>query len=132
MFIAKLSVLAGSDKVAGKDLVFMIGTPLATVSIFDPSMSELADEIDVTDSVSVGGKEYLAGFTGRTITFSQWFNDGDTALVTGDIKYFSWKIGDKTYSGRFVITGRELSATREDAHRWNYTARINGALGLAG
>lgn len=130
MLIAKLSVLAGA-KIAGKDLVFKIGSPLATVGIFDPNMSELADEIDVTDSNSVDGKEYLTGFTGRTITYSQWFEDGDTALVTGDSENFSWKIGDKTYSGALVITGRELSAAREDAHRWNYTARIDGDLGVA-
>lgn len=130
MLIAKLSVLAGA-KVAGKDLVFMIGSPLATVGIFDPNMSELADEIDVTDSESSGGKEYLTGFTGRTLTYSQWFDDTDTALITGDEKNFSWKIGSDTYSGSLIITGRELSATREDAHRWNYTARIDGALGLA-
>ena len=129
MLIAKRSVIAGV-KVAGKDLVFKVGSPLATVGIFDPNMGELADEIEVTDSNSTA-KEYLTGFTGRTITYSQWFDDTDTPLNVSDEENFSWAIGAKTYSGSHIITGRELAATREDAHRWNFTSRIDGDLSVA-
>ena len=117
-------------KIAGKDLVFMIGSPLATTGIFDPSMDEGVDEIDVTDSES-SAREYLTGFENRSITFAKWYSDADTPLEVGDTENFSWAIGSKTFSGSLVVTGRTLAATREDAHRYNYTARISGALGFA-
>ena len=119
-------------KITGKALVFKIGSPLATLGIFDPTMDESADEIDVTDSETSGdGREYLTGFVGRTVTYSRWYSDTETPLVIGDEENFSWAAGSKTYSGALIITGRSLGATREDAHRYNYTARITGALAFA-
>lgn len=114
-------------KIAGKDLVFKIGSPLATVGVFDPNMDEQADEIDVTDSNSTD-REYLTGFTNRSISFAKWFSDSETPLEVGDEQPFSWKIGAKTFAGTLVVTGRTVGATREDAHRYNYTARITGAV----
>jgi len=119
-------------KIAGKSLVFMVGSPLATIGIFDPTMDETADEIDVTDSESTGaGREYLSGYEGRTISYAKWYLDDDTPLVLGDTDAFSWAMGSKTLTGNLLITGRSLGATREDAHRWNYTARITGTITLA-
>lgn len=117
-------------KIAGKDLVFKIGSPLTSIGIFDPSMEESTEEIDVTDSES-SAREYITGFVNRTISFSKWFADDETPLSIGDVKDFSWQIGNKTITGKLIITGRNLSASREDAHRYNYTARINGDITIS-
>lgn len=120
------------SKIAGKDLVFKIGSPLATVGIFDPNMDEKADEIDVTDSNSTGdSREYLTGFVNRSISFAKWYSDAETPLEVGDEENFSWNIGAKTFTGTIIVTGRTLGSTREDAHRYNYTARITGAVAFA-
>ena len=119
-------------KVAGKDLVFQVGSPLATIGIFDPNMDESADEIDVTDSESSGNsREFLSGYVGRSITYAKWYKDDDTPLEVGDSENFSWGLGAKSFTGALVITGRTTGATREDAARYDYTARISGALGFA-
>jgi predicted secreted protein len=122
------------SKIAGKDLVFKLGTAagtwLATVGIFDPNIDESAGEIEVTDSSSTD-KEYLSGYTGRTLTYSKWYAEDSDPDDVGDTRYFSWKAGTKTFSGQLIITGRKIGATREDAHRYDYTARITGALGYA-
>lgn len=120
-------------KIAGKDLVFKLGTGasfLVTVGIFDPTIDESAGEIEVTDSASTA-KEYLAGFTGRTISWAKWYSEDTDPEDVGDTVYFSWKAGTKTFSGQIVVTGRKIGATREDAHRYDYTGRISGALGYA-
>lgn len=119
------------SKIAGKDLVFKLGTGvsfLVTVGIFDPNIDESTEEIDVTDSDSTA-REYLAGFTGRVITWAKWYAEDSDPDDVGDTRYFSWKAGAKTFSGAVVITGRKISASREDAHRYDYTGRISGALG---
>lgn len=119
------------SKIAGKDLVFKLGTGasfLSTVGIFDPTIDESASEIDVTDSSSTD-REYLTGFAGRTITYSKWYSEDSDPDDIGDTRYFSWKAGTKTFSGMIIITGRKFGATRDDAHRYDYTARISGALG---
>ena len=119
-------------KVSGKDLDFKIGSPLATIGIFDINMDENADEIDVTDSMSSGdAREYLAGFVNRSLTYSRWYSDTDTPEDVGDEEAFSWKAGAKTFTGTILITGRTVGATREDAHRYNYTARITGDIAWA-
>ena len=119
-------------KVAGKDLVFQVGSPLATIGIFDVSMEETADEIDVTDSESTGdAREYLSGFIGRSLTYSKWYLDDDTPLDLGDTEPFDWAMGAKSLAGTILVTGRTLGATREDAHRWTYTCRITGATTLS-
>lgn len=120
-------------KIAGKDLVFKLGTlstTLATVGIFDPTIEESAGEIDVTDSSSTA-KEFLAGFVGRTLTWSKWYSEDANPEDVNDTLYFSWKAGTKTFSGQLVIISRKISATREDAHRYDYTARITGPLTYA-
>jgi len=120
-------------KVAGKDLVFKLGTGasfLATVGIFDPSIDEGASEIDVTDSSSTA-KEYLAGYPDRSISWSKWYSDADTPEAVGDTVYFSWKAGSKTFSGAIVVTGRKVGGSRDDAHRYDYSGRISGALAFA-
>lgn len=117
-------------KVAGKSLVFKIGSPLTTIGIFDPNLNETADEIDVTDSESGDDREWLAGFESREFSFSQWFDDAATPTAIGDTQAFSWKIGNKTVAGNLVITGRTLSATREDAHRFDFKCRVTGAVSI--
>jgi len=118
-------------KIAGKSLVFKIGSPLATIGIFDPNLNETADEIDVTDSESGDDREWLAGFESKEFSFAQWFSDSATPLENGDTQAFSWKIGAKTVTGTLVITGRTLGATREDAHRFDYKCRVTGAVTIA-
>ena len=118
-------------KVASKDLVFKIGSPLATIGIFDPKITEAADEIDVTDSASGDDREYLAGYENRTIAFARW-TDGTTEPETvGETVNFSWGFGSLAGTGSMVILGRDLTASKEDAHRWDFTARITGALAIA-
>lgn len=117
-------------KVASKDLVFKVGSPLATLGIFDPNIDESADEIEVTDSDSTA-KEYLSGFTGRTIGWARWYSDADTPLEVGDEEAFSLKLGAKTFTGTVIVTGRKISASQNDAVRYDYTGRVSGALNFA-
>lgn len=115
-------------KEASKDLVFKIGSPLVTIGIYDPTLDELADEIDVTDSESGGSREYLAGYANRTITFSRWLDSSTEPDDIGDEVDFSWTIGSTEITGTVVILGRNLAATREDAHKFAFTARVDGDL----
>ncbi len=122
------------SKIAGKSLVFKLGTGvsfLVTTGIFDPNIDETSKEINVTDSESGSDEEYLTSYTGRTLTYAKWYNEDTDPAEVGDTLSFSWKAGTKTFSGTLMITGRKIGATREDAHRYDYTARITGALGYA-
>lgn len=119
-------------KIAGKSLVFKIGSPLTEVAIFDPKISEKAGEIDVTDSMSADdAREFLAGYKDNSFSFAQWFKDDADPLAVGDVKPFEWTIGAKKATGTIVITGRDLGATRDDAHRFDFQARINGDVTIA-
>lgn len=118
-------------KVASKDLVFKIGSPLATIGIFDPKITEVADEIDVTDSESTTGREYLAGYENRTISWSRWVDGTTEAEDVGETVDFSWTFGSLAATGSIVILGRDIGAAKEDAHRYDYTGRITGALAIA-
>lgn len=117
-------------KIAGYNVQLKFGNPLAEKGVFDAKLSQKADEIDVTDSVSAGdSKEYLPGLIERSISFSMWFKDDETNRLTlNQTVQFEMILAGKKFSGTLVITGEDVDAGLKDAVRVSYTARITGAL----
>lgn len=119
-----------SGKIAGYSVQMKFGAPLEEKGVYDAKISQKADEIDVTDSMSAGNsKEFIAGLVDRAVTFSMWFRDDENVRMTiDDIKAFEMIFGGKKFSGTLVITSDDIDSSKGDAVKVNYSARINGAL----
>lgn len=116
-------------KIAGKDVTLKVGDPLSETGVFDVKFDEQTDELDVTDSMSAGdSREYLTGLVNRQMTFNKWYSDADTPLNVGDTTNFELILGTKKWAGALKVTGRNLNANRDDASRYEYTARVTGAV----
>lgn len=117
-------------KVAGKAIALKLGAVPTEKAVMDVKMTQQADEIDVTDTMSAGdSKEYLTGLVNRSITFGAWFKDDDAdPLEVGDTSAFELVIGGKKFSGNLVITAADVDAQLSDAVKYAYTARITGAV----
>lgn len=117
-------------KIAGKGIALKLGAVPTEKGVVDVKMSQQADEIDVTDTMSAGdSKEYLSGLVDRSLTFGAWFKDDEAdPLDVGDTSAFELVIGAKKYSGNLVITQADLDASMADAVKYAYTARITGAV----
>jgi predicted secreted protein len=118
------------SKIAGYTIAMKFGTPLAEKGVYDAKLSQKADEIDVTDSMSAGNsKEFIAGLVDRTVTFSMWFRDDENDRMTiGDVKAFEMIFVGKKFSGTLIITSDDIDGSLKDAVKVNYTARISGVL----
>jgi len=118
------------SKIAGYTIQMKFGAPLVEKGVYDAKISQKADEIDVTDSMSAGdGKEFISGLIDRSITFSMWFKDDENdRLTVGDVRAFEMIVTGKKFSGTLVITADDIDASLKDAVKVNYSARITGAL----
>lgn len=117
-------------KVAGKNIALKLGAVPTEKAVMNAKMTQQAEEIDVTDTMSAGdSKEYITGLVDRTITFDAWFKDDDAdPLEVGDTSAFELIMGGKKYSGNLVVTSADLDAQMSDAVKYSYTARITGAV----
>jgi predicted secreted protein len=98
--------------------------------VYDAKLSQKADEIEVTDSMSSGdGKEFISGLVDRSITFSMWFRDDENDRLTiGNVKAFEMILSGKKFSGTLIIMSDDVDSSLKDAVKVNYTARITGAF----
>jgi len=116
-------------KVAGKNVIFKIGavTPSA-VGVVDPAIDQSLDELDVTDTASSGNREYLAGFANASMSWSKWYDTTETPVEVGASLVFELDLGAKAFTGSCIVTGRKIGAALADSVKFDYTARITGAL----